>query len=283
MTFTDDELQNQGVTTEADEDTAPGENAAPETDGQKPDDTSTESPRENEEETHDDSEARTDKGTKVAKEPQSQYYQNLKNENADMRRLLQDPKSLKAYMREVEGTEAPQAGQEDDLEKVVESSTMPNGQVDVHKLLKLWDERWMKRMNDGMQKFSTDVEKRQTTMKTYDRELSEIRRDHPELDPFNKDRFDPELDEMIGDRYIAAGGLGKASLKEVVDKTYHWLERQRGTAEKRAEQEVVRKKAGAISKPSVSGEDADPEAGLSPEEVVARRVRSNLLGNASKS
>jgi hypothetical protein len=102
----------------------------------------------------------TPKGTKVAKEPESRYYRDLKNENVDMRRLLSDPKALKEYVRNWEGTPAPEQGTKDDIEAPVKHATLPDGQVDATKLTRLMDERAVTKMveesvNTGRDGFAT--------------------------------------------------------------------------------------------------------------------------------
>lgn len=221
----------------------------------------------------------TDRGTKVAKEPESKFYQQIKNENADMRRLLGDPTSLKEYLKEFEGAPASKDGteQQDELGKLVEQATLPTGQVDALKLAKLMDERTMKKIDEGMQFMSTNMERSQKWQRAYDQDKADIRQDHPELDPRKKDQFDPDLDQFIGERFVAQGGLqGKVSLKEVVDNTFSYLEKRSGAARKDAETEIVRKRAGAISQSNVSGKAADDEADMSPEQILAKRVRSQL-------
>jgi len=219
----------------------------------------------------------TDRGTKVAKEPESRYYQQIKNENADMRRLLGDPKLLKEYMREVEGTQAPKEGQEDELAKIVEAATLPNGSVDALKLTQMLDERTAKKIEQGMTYLSKNMSQAQQMHRRYDEEKAVVRSEHPELDPRNKEQFDPELEQFIAERYIAQGGLeGKASLKEVVDTTFTYLSKQRKAASTQAETEIVRKRAGAIPTPGVSGQPKDDESRMSPDELLAKRVQAAL-------
>src|SRR5690606_8386608 len=101
--------------------------------------------------------------------------------------------------------------------------------------------------------------------------------EHPELDPRNKDKFDPELEQFIAERYLAQGGLeGKASLKQVTDQTFAYLEKQRKAASSQAETEVVRKRVGAIPQQRVSGESKDDESQMSPDDILAKRIRQHL-------
>lgn len=219
----------------------------------------------------------TDRGTKAAKEPESRYYQQIKNENADMRRLLSDPKLLREYMREVEGTQAPKEGQEDDLAKIVEAATLDNGQVDAYKLTQLLDKRTAEKIEQGMSYLSQNMSRANQMHRQYDEEKQAIRAEHPELDPRNKDKFDPELEQFIAERYLAQGGLeGKASLKQVTDQTFAYLEKQRKSATSQAETEVVRRRAGAIPQQNVAGESKDDESQMSPDALLAKRIRAQL-------
>ena len=221
----------------------------------------------------------TDRGTKVAKEPQSQYYQQLKNENADMRRLLADPRTLKEYLRDVEGTPAPEQGKPDDLAQLVQQATAENGQVDALKLAQLMDDRAIKRIEEGQKFLSANLTKSMQMARAYDEDKATVRGEHPELDPRNKDRYDPELEQFVADRYIAQGGLeGKTSLKDVVDQTFTFLTRKEKTARAQANTDIVRKKAGAITQPTVQGNTPDTEAGKSPAQILTDRVRKQMTG-----
>lgn len=219
----------------------------------------------------------TDRGTKVAKEPESQFYQSLKNENADMRALLSDPQALKEYLRVFEGTQAPQKGEADDLADIAEKVSDANGQIDPAKLVPYLEQRLMGRIETGV-KYLTDNSIRSHQIEQgYNSDKAAIRAEHPELDPSNKDKFDPELEQFVGERFIAQGGLeGKVTLKQVVDSTFGYLSKVKGAGQAAAETEIVRKRAGAIATSTVQGEVRDGEEAKSPAEILATRVRTQV-------
>ncbi len=220
----------------------------------------------------------TDRGTKVAREPESRFYQDLKNQNSDMKRLLGDPLALKEYLRGLEGTQAPGKGQEDDLADLESKVLTQNGQVDLKKLASYMDERLAKKLDAGI-KYGVEnriqVERLRTS---YDADKTNIRHDHPELDPKNK-AFDPDLEQLIGERFIAQGGLqGKVTLPHVVDKTYKDIARFQGSGKRQANREITRKRAGAISQDRYSSEEGENEEEMSPAELLASRVRKSIQG-----
>lgn len=221
-------------------------------------------------------EEETDRGTKAAKEPESRYYQQLKNENADMRALLSDPKALKHYLQESEGTQAPKDGQKDDLKQLVDEATTETGQVDAYKLAQLMEQRMLTKVDQGMKYLAQNMGKAQQMHRSYDNDKMAVRSEHPELDPKSKE-YDPELDAFVGERFIAQGGMqGKISLKQVADQTFAYLTKVRGSATKQAETEVVRKRVGAIPQQKVSGKSSDSEADMSPEQIIASRVLKQI-------
>jgi len=221
----------------------------------------------------------TDRGTKVAKEPESRFYQQLKNENADMRRLLSDPASLKEYLRQLEGTQAPEKGQEDEFADLYEKVLTPEGQVDIVKLARYMDERVATKIQQGMQYLSQNVQQSVELKQNYHSDKAAIRQAHPELDPLSES-FDPELDQLIGERFIAQGGLqGKVTLKQVADKTFADIEKWRGVGKAEAETEIKRKRLGAISTSKVSGESRETEEeNMTPEQILANRVKKAISG-----
>ncbi len=219
----------------------------------------------------------TDRGTKVAKEPDSQFYQQLKNENGDMRRLLGDPKALKEYLRELEGTQAPAQGEADDFADLAEKVLDQNGQVDIKKLAGYLDNRLMQKLDQAV-KFSVNNQVRSAEVeRTYHSDLGSIRTEHPELNPNNKDAYDPDLDQLVGERFIAQGGMeGKVTLKQVVDKTYAYLKRGQDKGRQQAETQIIRKQAGAIPQPKVPGNSTQADEEKSPEQLLAERVRKQV-------
>jgi hypothetical protein len=250
----------------------------------KPDKTSQQSKEEAKEETTDgettDAET-TDRGTKVAKEPESRFYQQLKNENADMRRVLSDQTALKEYLRTMEGTQAPKDEKQDDLADIGEKVLTPEGQLDLVKFGKYMDERVASKIDAGIKYGVENRIKAERVMNSFEADKIAVRSAHPELDPENKDKFDPELDQLIGERFIAQGGYqGKATLKQVTEQTYKDIAKWQGSGKKQAETEIVRKRAGAIPKQKVSGETQDNEETdeMRPEEVLASRVRKSITG-----
>jgi glycerophosphoryl diester phosphodiesterase len=263
-------VNNDGATEDTSEETLPSQT--------EEDNTSEDSENAGEQGSQDDT---TDRGTKKAKEPESRYYQELKNENADMRRLLSDPKSMKEYLRQLEGTEAPKEGERDELGEIIKASTTSNGQIDAETLARKLDERTQQQIQKSMDTLSQNVDRRNQVLTSFNEEKADSRKDHPELDPKSKD-FDPDLEQLVGERFLAQGGLGRASLRKVVDDTYAWLEKQRGSAKKEENTEIVRKRVGAIPQPSVSGEDANSDENLTPQAILAKRIISKVSPNAQK-
>lgn len=273
----EEDLQNdQSVTTQGEEEPREDTLASEEPEEQSEDTSDTPEPTDDGDET----ESKTDRGTKVAKEPESRFYQQLKNENADMRRILNEPGSLKEYLRQIEGTPVPEKGKEDDLADLAEKTIDPaTGQVDLVKLTKYMDERTQKQIEQGMTHLSSNFEKRNQMQRAYDEEKASVRGEHPELDPRQKDRFDQELDEFIGERFVAQGGLeGKVSLKQVVDSTFAFLTKQRSLGKAQAETDVVRKRVGAIPRSSNQGDSQKSEEQMTPEEMLVTRIRKQLSG-----
>lgn len=265
-------------------DTPQEDNAASETEALEAEEVSQDAPRtpdaggDGEQEEADDV---TDRGTRPAKEPESRYYQQVKNENADMRALLNNPQALKAYLQDIEGTKAPTGSEEEDeLKKIVDQSTMENGQVDAYKLTKLMEQRLDVKVQQGMQHLSQDMNRAQSLQRRYDQDKTAVRSDHPELDPRKKE-YDAELEAFVGERYIAQGGLeGKVSLQEVVDSTFAYMEKVRGSATKRAETEIVRKQVGSVRQATVPGNTENGEANMTAEQILAQRVRNQLKGRS---
>ena len=225
-----------------------------------------------------DGKTKTDRGTKVAKEPESKFYQTLKNENADMRRILQDPKALKEYVRQLEGTENPKEG-DDDMADLATKVVDENGQVDLKKLMSFIDERTAKKIESGVKYLTENSLKRDKLQTSYNNDKDVVRNDHPELDPNNKDGYDKELEQFIGERFLAQGGLeGKVSLRQVVDQTYKFLEKREGVGRSKAETEIVRKSTGAISRNKVQGDAKENEEDMDASQILASRVRKAVGG-----
>lgn len=225
---------------------------------------------------------KTDRGTNVAKEPESQYYQQLKNENSDMRRLLSNPTGIKEYLRSLEGTAAPEQGKDDDMADLAEKVMTEDGRVDVGKLAKYMEERLMSKWEKGMEYNLQNMQRSQEMGRAYDEEKGSVRKAHPELDP-TSDKYDKDLEDFVGERFIAQGGLeGRVSLRQVVDQTFGYLEKVRGTGKNQgraeAETEIVRKKVGGIDRQRIPANPKESEDNMSAEEVLAKRVRLAMQG-----
>lgn len=215
----------------------------------------------------------TDRGTQKAKEPESQFYQTVKNENADMRALLSDPKALQEYMKRFE-TQASETKGEEDFADLTEKVLDENGQVDVIKLMKYSDERAQKKTEQVVQKAVADMFARMERKQEFMGELTTVYGEHPELSE-KSPNYDKELNVFIGNQFIAQGGYeGKVTLKQVVDSTYAYLAKVKGTGQKQAETEIIRKRAGAIPQQKAQGESQSSEDDdLSAEDILTQRVQ----------
>lgn len=224
----------------------------------------------------------TDRGTKVAKEPESRFYQQLKNENADMRRILSNPDAVKEYLRTLEGTQTPKEGEKDDLADIGEKVLTPDGQVDLVKLAQYMDTRVTKRIDEGLKYGVENRIAAERIKNSFEADKLSTRSAHPELDPESKEKYDPDLERLVGERFIAQGGYeGKVSLKTVVEQTYKDIAKWQGSGRKQAETEIVRKKAGAIQQTRVQAESQETEEeNMRPEEILAARVRNQVFGRS---
>lgn len=273
--------ENQGVTIEGEEESKTETTPSAESDLGKrmePQKDSKESSKEQTKEPGKDSKDTTDRGTKVAKEPESQYYQQLKNQLSDARELLGNPSALREYLRRVEGTPANKQGEEE-ISDIAEKVMTPDGQVDLYKLDKYIDERMTKKIEKGLT-FALDHKLQARDIeKTYEADKNNVRAEHPELDPANKEKHDPDMERLVSERFIAQGGYeGKVTLKQVVDQTYQDIAKWTGRGRKQAETEIVRKRAGAINQSKVSAEDTVEEENMSPEDILASRVQRQMKG-----
>lgn len=250
---------------------------ASEVQGQQPEDASQPSQQDQADEGQ---EQVTDRGTKVAKEPESKFYQQIKNENADMRALLGNQNALKEYMRTFEGTAAPKQGEVDDLSDIADKVLGQDGQVDLGKLAQYMEERVMSKVEKAVQFHTQNQIRSREIETTYTSDKTSVRQAHPELDPSNKDTFDPELDQLVGERFIAQGGLeGKVTLKDVADKTFAGIEKWRGAGRKQAETEIVRKRAGAIPQAKAQGDAKESEEeNMSPSQILTARLQKQVAG-----
>lgn len=220
----------------------------------------------------------TDRGTKKAKEPASQFYQQIKNENADMRALLSNPQALKEYLRQLDGTNAPKDGETDDLADIGDKILTPDGQIDLAKLVQFMEERWMRKIDQGI-RFQTENQIRSREIENgYNSDKASVRKDHPELDPTSKS-FDADLEQFVGERFIAQGGLeGRVTLRDVVTNTYAYLDKVRGVGRQQAETEIVRKQVGAIPQSNAQADEAQADDDGDPATVLANRVHKSVTG-----
>ncbi len=221
-----------------------------------------------------------DKGTKD-KEPQSQYYQRVKNENAQLRRLLSDPKALKEYA-EKNGIIAPskenQVNEEEEVNKLAAEVVDQNGLINLPKLIKALEDRSIKKVDNLVTSYSQTTQKQIENKIQYNKDLETVYEDHPELNPESKDTYIPEYNEIIGNLYLAQGGLqGKVRLSDVAKKFYAAIGRERQNGSRQANQQIIRKKSGAIQQNANSSNNKqgqDDEA--SPEATIADRFRKGM-------
>ncbi len=220
----------------------------------------------------------TDRGTKKAAEPESQFYQTLKNQNADMRRILSDPASLKEYLSLMEGKQTSGEGSKDDFADLEEKVLTPDGQVDLRKLAQYMDTRTVAKIDQGIKWGVENRLKQERIGNQYRTDLSGVREAHPELDPKSKG-FNKELDHLIGERFIAQGGMeGKVTIREVIDQTYKDLEVFSNKGRREANTEIIKRKAGAISQNRNSAAGSESEEEMDPSQVLASRVRKQVSG-----
>lgn len=270
---------NESVIEEIEEEETPEEDTLASEDDQDSEGSQDSEESESEDSQGEGDEETTDRGTKKAAEPESQFYQTLKNQNADMKRLLNDPQALKEYLRISEGSKAPNEGEKEDFADLEEKVLTPEGQVDLRKLAEYMDTRMVKKIDEGIKWGVENRLKQERVGNQYNSDLSGVREAHPELDPQNK-QFNKELDRLVGERFIAQGGMqGKVTIKQVIDQTYKDLEVFSKKGRQQANTEIVRRKAGAISqnRHSVDSRGAEDE-NADPAQILASRVRKQVAG-----
>lgn len=220
----------------------------------------------------------TDKGSQGSQEPQSPYYQRIKNENAQLRRLLSDPEQLKEYLAS-QGHNAPskenQVNEEQELAKIAKEVTDENGLINLPKLVKALEDRTIKKVDNLVSSYSNTTKTQITNKIQYDSDLKSVWKEHPELDP-NNASYIQEYNEIVGNIFLAKGGLqGKVRLTDVAKNFFTAINTERKKGSQQAQQQIIRKKAGGIQQNANAGSSnqQQQETEQPPEATIAQRFR----------
>lgn len=220
----------------------------------------------------------TDKGSQGSQEPQSPYYQRIKNENAQLRRLLSDPEQLKEYLAS-QGHNAPskenQVNEEEEIAKIAREVVDENNMINLPKLVKALEDRTIKKVDNLVSSYSNTTKTQITNKIQYDSDLKTVLKDHPELDP-NSGSYNQEYNEIVGNIFLAKGGVqGKVRLTDVAKSFFTAINSERKKGSQQAQQQIIRKKAGGIQQNANAADSSQQqqEQELTPEASIAQKFR----------
>lgn len=238
----------------------------------------------------------SDKGTKLDPNPQSRLHQELANAKKDLemyREVLQNPKRLKSYIKELEEELGESTGQsEQDLkDKAKEEDFVSDpDKIETVDDLKSYAKFLKKEQSREIESIKREISKKEEvsrikeTSNKITSEIETVQKLYPELRPLNPDGsknpdFDPALEKEVADLYEELDYdkktglfLGKVSVKAIADKVMRIRKLGESSGSKRAQTVVIDKRNGAV-KTNTGGNKTTDESQMSAAQTIASRIQ----------
>lgn len=245
--------------------------------------------------TDDDGQKLTDKGTKLDPDPKSAYHQqlaNAKREVEEYRRFMTDPKALKNYISDLEKELGEATGQT--KQEIRDKAEDENYVTDPDKIETADDLRsYAKFLKKDLEKTKDELRQEAQTRKVEEQdkaigdqvvsEVSQVQAKYSVLREFNPDgtknpEFDAELEKEIADEFKdvdfnpkTGKFMGKHSLMRIADRFMKIHNRGKSSGTKDAQTIVADKRHGAIRSGGGKSQSLD-ESKMSAAQLIASRM-----------
>lgn len=228
---------------------------------------------------------KTEKGTKLAKDPLSQANQLLANERAKIRQyedLLNNPTLLKNYVKQFDPNDAQsQTGKTQEKELRVEDVQTTE---DLHKFLAQQDAKVQAKVKELDTEINSVKSNQQGTAiaNRISSDIAAVRETYPELNP-KSDVYSKELDSAIGQLYEkfdldpkTKSFKGQASIREIADVVMSaaGIAKKQGSTDA---QTIIRDKRSGRTMSGAANAATD-ESKLTAGQIIAQRIQQARKG-----
>ena len=259
-----------------------------ETDKDTKDNDSKDGEEDNSSDDEDDSSGKTDKGTKLDKDPLSQANQLRANAEAQAKKyedILTNPEKFKQYAKIAGFDKEPETKKDEIAEaldfkpenlKTVEDVTEAFSKVaTVIKGLRDENQKLIEGMTGmGKQSRSTAI------ASSIQSDIQQVRSKFPELNPNNKDAFNPELEREIGEMFDELDFdpqtkeyRGSVSLLKIAEKIMKAAGYGKKTGADKANTNIIEKGKGKV-RTGKGGNVKTSDDKLTPGQIIANRIKN---------